>query len=52
MINIDEYFHLGKRKQFGHRYNNRVPVALELNLHIMAGGNQNLSTGHIDSIIW
>lgn len=45
-INIDNISILD---QFGHRYGDSVPVCLRLNPHIMAGGNYQISTGHIDS---
>jgi diaminopimelate decarboxylase len=45
-INIDNISIL---EQFGHHYHNKVPVCLRINPHIMAGGNSNISTGHIDS---
>lgn len=45
-INIDNISIL---EQFGDRYGNSVPVCVRLNPHIMAGGNVNISTGHIDS---
>ena len=46
MINIDNISIL---EQFGHFYQNTVPVCLRLNPHIMAGGNKKISTGHVDS---
>lgn len=46
MINIDNISIL---EQFGHLYGNKVPCCIRLNPHIMAGGNQNISVGHIDS---
>ncbi len=45
-INIDNISIL---EQFGHRYKDSVPVCVRLNPHIMAGGNNKISTGHIDS---
>ncbi len=45
-INIDNTSIL---EQFGHEYGNKIPVCLRINPHIMAGGNINISTGHIDS---
>jgi diaminopimelate decarboxylase len=45
-INIDNISIL---EQFGHEYGNKVPCAIRINPHIMAGGNKNISTGHIDS---
>ncbi len=45
-INIDNISIL---EQFGHRYGHSVPVCVRINPHILAGGNVNISTGHIDS---
>jgi len=45
-INIDN---LSILDQFGHHYGDRIPVCIRINPHIMAGGNKNISTGHIDS---
>ena len=45
-INIDNISIL---EQFGHKYGNSVPVCVRINPHVMAGGNINISTGHIDS---
>jgi len=45
-INIDNISIL---EQFGHQHENRVPVGLRINPHILAGGNTKISTGHIDS---
>lgn len=45
-INIDS---ISVLEHFGHTYGNTVPVCLRLNPHIMAGGNERISTGHIDS---
>ncbi len=45
-INIDNISIL---EQFGHQYGNTVPVCVRINPHVMAGGNINISTGHIDS---
>ena len=45
-INIDNISIL---EQFGMRYGNTVPVCIRINPHVMAGGNINISTGHIDS---
>jgi diaminopimelate decarboxylase len=45
-INIDNISILEK---FGHIYGSKVPVCIRMNPHIMAGGNQKISTGHIDS---
>ncbi len=44
-INIDN---LSILEQFGHQYP-KTPVCLRINPHIMAGGNRNISVGHIDS---
>jgi len=45
-INIDT---ISVLEHFGHVYGSSVPVCLRLNPHIMAGGNERISTGHIDS---
>lgn len=45
-INIDTISIL---ERFGHEYGSRVPVCIRVNPHIMAGGNERISTGHIDS---
>jgi diaminopimelate decarboxylase len=45
-INIDNISIL---EQFGNIYGNKVPVCIRVNPHIMAGGNEKISTGHIDS---
>ncbi|MGC9343337.1 MAG: diaminopimelate decarboxylase [Bacteroidales bacterium] len=45
-INIDNISIL---EQFGHKYGNSIPVGIRINPHIMGGGNQKISTGHIDS---
>jgi diaminopimelate decarboxylase len=45
-INIDNISIL---EQFGHEHGSRVPVWIRINPHIMAGGHQKISTGHIDS---
>ena len=45
-INIDNISIL---EQFGHKYGNSVPVGIRINPHILGGGNQKISTGHIDS---
>lgn len=44
-INIDN---LSILEQFGARHPN-IPVCIRINPHIMAGGNANISVGHIDS---
>ena len=44
-INIDN---LSILEQFGTKYPN-VPVCIRINPHVMAGGNANISVGHIDS---
>lgn len=44
-INIDN---LSILEQFGHKHPN-VPVCIRINPHVMAGGNSNISVGHIDS---
>ncbi len=45
-INIDNISIL---EQFGHAYGSSVPCCIRLNPHIVAGGNKNIQTGHIDS---
>jgi diaminopimelate decarboxylase len=45
-INIDSISIL---EQFGHQHGGNVPICIRINPHIMAGGNQKISTGHIDS---
>ncbi len=44
-INIDN---LSVLEQFGHAYPD-IPVCVRINPHVMAGGNSNISVGHIDS---
>ncbi len=44
-INIDN---LSILEQFGSKYPT-VPVCIRINPHVMAGGNSNISVGHIDS---
>ncbi len=44
-INIDN---LSILEQFGSKHPN-VPVCIRINPHVMAGGNANISVGHIDS---
>lgn len=45
-INIDNTSIL---EQFGTKYGSSIPVCVRINPHVMAGGNLNISTGHIDS---
>jgi diaminopimelate decarboxylase len=45
-INIDN---LSILEQFGTMYHDTYPVCIRLNPHIMAGGNEKISVGHIDS---
>ncbi len=45
-INIDS---IPMLERFGHAYGGRTPIFLRVNPHIMAGGNERISTGHIDS---
>lgn len=45
-INIDT---ISVLERFGHEFGGRVPVCVRVNPHIMAGGNERISTGHIDS---
>ncbi|SFR50780.1 diaminopimelate decarboxylase [Robiginitalea myxolifaciens] len=44
-INIDN---LSILEQFGHLHP-KTPVCIRINPHVMAGGNSNISVGHIDS---
>ena len=44
-INIDN---LATLEEFGNRHP-EVPVCIRINPHVMAGGNSNISVGHIDS---
>ena len=44
-INIDN---LSILEQFGNRHPD-IPVCVRINPHVMAGGNSNISVGHIDS---
>lgn len=45
-INIDN---LSTLEKFGQKYGKSVPCCIRINPHIMAGGNTNISVGHIDS---
>lgn len=45
-INIDNISIL---EQFGHLDGAKVPIGIRINPHIMAGGHDKISTGHIDS---
>lgn len=45
-INIDNISIL---EQFGTLYHDTYPICIRLNPHIMAGGNDKISVGHIDS---
>ena len=45
-VNIDS---ISVLEQFGHIYGSTVPVFIRINPHIMAGGHDKISTGHIDS---
>jgi diaminopimelate decarboxylase len=45
-INIDN---LSILEQFGNKYGSDIPVGIRMNPHIMGGGNEKISTGHIDS---
>jgi len=44
-LNIDN---LSTLEEFGEKYPS-IPVCIRINPHIMAGGNSNISVGHIDS---
>lgn len=46
LVNIDN---LPQLERFGHEFGGRVPCAVRLNPHILAGGNPHIQTGHIDS---
>lgn len=45
-INLDN---LSVLEKFGQTYGGSVPICIRINPHIMAGGNANISVGHIDS---
>ncbi|MEO5584386.1 MAG: diaminopimelate decarboxylase [Flavobacteriales bacterium] len=45
-INIDS---IPMLERFGQAYGGKVPVCIRINPHILAGGNDRISTGHIDS---
>ncbi|MEJ6600272.1 MAG: diaminopimelate decarboxylase [Crocinitomicaceae bacterium] len=45
-INLDN---LNMLEKFGNHYGSSVGVCVRINPHIMAGGNSNISVGHIDS---
>jgi diaminopimelate decarboxylase len=45
-INIDNISIL---EQFGHKYGNKKPIGIRINPHVMGGGHQKISVGHIDS---
>lgn len=45
-INIDN---LSILEQFGTLYHDKYPVCIRVNPHILAGGNDKISVGHIDS---
>ena len=45
-INVDS---IPMLEHFGHTYAGRVPLFIRINPHIMAGGNERISVGHIDS---
>lgn len=45
-INLDN---LSILEKFGSQYGDSVPCCIRINPHIMAGGNSNISVGHIDS---
>lgn len=45
-INLDN---LNMLEKFANVYGNKVGVCVRINPHIMAGGNSNISVGHIDS---
>ncbi|MEN9281722.1 MAG: hypothetical protein RL594_657 [Bacteroidota bacterium] len=45
-INIDT---ISVLERFGTTFGGSIPVCIRINPHIMAGGNERISTGHIDS---
>lgn len=45
-VNLDN---LSILEKFGNRHQGNVPCCIRINPHIMAGGNANISVGHIDS---
>ena len=45
-INIDN---ISTLERFGNQYGGNYPIFIRINPHIEAGGNYNISTGHIDS---
>jgi diaminopimelate decarboxylase len=45
-VNIDS---LSILEKFGHQYGNSVACCIRINPHIMAGGSNHISVGHIDS---
>jgi diaminopimelate decarboxylase len=45
-LNIDN---LSILEKFGSKYGDKIPCCVRINPHIMAGGNSNISVGHIDS---
>ncbi|MBU3678653.1 MAG: diaminopimelate decarboxylase [Candidatus Kapabacteria bacterium] len=45
-VNIDT---ISVLERFGTTYGGSIPVCIRINPHIMAGGNDRISTGHIDS---
>lgn len=45
-VNIDS---ISVLERFGHDHGGSIPIAIRVNPHIMAGGNERISTGHIDS---
>lgn len=45
-INIDNIAIL---EEFGNKHGARVPVCVRINPHVLGGGNNKISTGHIDS---
>lgn len=46
MVNLDN---LSILEKFGNQYGDTVPCCIRINPHIIAGGNVNISVGHIDS---
>jgi diaminopimelate decarboxylase len=46
MVNLDS---ISLMEEFGATYGNSVPACIRINPHIMAGGNEKISVGHIQS---
>ncbi len=46
IVNLDS---ISLMEEFGAMYGNSIPACIRINPHIMAGGNEKISTGHIQS---